>query len=57
MRSETYYVVDAIKKDREPFEKGAEGTSALSRCARAEEYGDGIIGYARSTLFPKRLMK
>ena len=35
-------LVAAVKKDREPSEKGPEGSLALSRCAGTEERSGGI---------------
>jgi hypothetical protein len=35
-------VVAAVKKDREPSEKGPEGSLALSRCAGTEERRGGV---------------
>jgi hypothetical protein len=36
-RSAVRGIVAAVKKDREPSEKGPEGSLALSRCAGTEE--------------------
>ncbi len=36
-------IVAAAKKDREPSEKGPEGSLALSRCAGTEERSGGVM--------------